>query len=91
MLSTDDSESDIGHMHPWLTLRGGMAISQVRFPALPDILKLAGLEQGPLSLVSTTEALLERESSGPGLKSENMAVGIHRADHVAPSIHKSWH
>jgi hypothetical protein len=28
-----------------------------------------GLEQGPLSLVSTTEDLLERKSSGSGLES----------------------
>jgi hypothetical protein len=28
-----------------------------------------GLELGPLSLVSTTEELLERESSGSGLES----------------------
>jgi hypothetical protein len=28
-----------------------------------------GLEQGPLSLVSTTEELLERKSSGSGLES----------------------
>jgi hypothetical protein len=28
-----------------------------------------GLERGPLSLVSTTEELLERKSSGSGLKS----------------------
>jgi hypothetical protein len=24
-------------------------------------------------------------------KAENTAVGIHHADHVAPSIRKSWH
>jgi hypothetical protein len=36
-----------------------------------------GLERGPLSLVSTTEELLERNSSGSGL--ENRC-----ADHVTP-------
>jgi hypothetical protein len=45
-----------------------------------------GLERGPLSLVSTTEELLERKSSGSGLETENMAIGICHANHVAPSI-----
>jgi hypothetical protein len=38
-----------------------------------------GLQRGPLSLVSTTEELLDRKVA---------AVGIRHADHVAPSIHK---
>jgi hypothetical protein len=43
-----------------------------------------GLERGPLSLVSTIEELLERKSSGSGLKSRDFtAVGIRRADHAA--------
>jgi hypothetical protein len=33
------------------------------------------LEQGPLSLVSTTEELLERKSSGPGLETKITAIG----------------
>jgi hypothetical protein len=41
---------------------------RVRFPALPDVLKVAGLERGPLSLVSTVEELIERRSSGFGLE-----------------------
>jgi hypothetical protein len=49
-----------------------------------------GLEQGPLSLVSTTEELLDRKVAAPVYKAENMAVGIRHADHVAPSIRKSW-
>jgi hypothetical protein len=48
-------------------------------------------ERGPLSLVSTIEELLGRKGSGSGLETENTAVGIRHADHVAPSIHKSWH
>jgi hypothetical protein len=40
----------------------------------------AGLERGPLSLVRTSEELLEGKSSGSGL--ENRAT---------PSIRKSWH
>jgi hypothetical protein len=49
-----------------------------------------GLERGPLSLVSTTEELFERKSSGFGLENENEAVGICRADHVASYIRKIW-
>jgi hypothetical protein len=42
---------------------------QVRFPALPDfVLEAVGLERGPLSLVSTTEEVLGRNSSGSGLE-----------------------
>jgi hypothetical protein len=48
-----------------------------------------GLEQGPLNLMSIVEELLERKSSGSGLESENTALGICHADHVAPSIRKS--
>jgi hypothetical protein len=33
-----------------------------------------GLERGSLSLVSTTEELLGRKSSGSGLETENTAV-----------------
>jgi hypothetical protein len=38
--------------------------------------KVMGLERGPLSLVSTTEELLDKKSSGSCLESENTAVGI---------------
>jgi hypothetical protein len=34
--------------------------ARVRFPALPEK-KVVGLERGPLSLVSTRKALLERK------------------------------
>jgi hypothetical protein len=43
----------------------------VRFPALPDFLKkknkktVVGLERGALSLVSTTEELLDRKVAAP--------------------------
>jgi hypothetical protein len=43
-----------------------------------------GQERGPLSLLSKTEELLKRKSSGSGLENR-------RADQVAPSIRKSWH
>jgi hypothetical protein len=47
-----------------------------------------GLERGPLSLLSTTEELLYRKVAAPVYKTENTAVGIRHADHVAPSIRK---
>jgi hypothetical protein len=43
-----------------------------------------GLEQGPLSLVSSVEELLERKSSGSGLETETTVVGIRRADLATP-------
>jgi hypothetical protein len=49
-----------------------------------------GLERGPLSLVSTTEELLDRKVAAPVYKIENTAVGILHVDHVAPSIRKGW-
>jgi hypothetical protein len=51
-----------------------------------------GLEQGPLSLVSITEELLEWKSSGSrSTKPRLMVVGVRCANHVTPSIRKSWH
>jgi hypothetical protein len=43
----------------------------VGFPALPDFLRSSGSGRGPLSLVSTTEELLGRKSSGSGLENRN--------------------
>jgi hypothetical protein len=43
-----------------------------------------GLERGPLSLVSTTEELLESESRDSDIENRNTAVGIRRADHETP-------
>jgi hypothetical protein len=60
---------------------------RVRFPALPEK-KVVGLERCPLSLVSTTEELLNRKVAAPVWKTETTAVGIRRADHVTPSIRK---
>jgi hypothetical protein len=48
-----------------------------------------GLKRSPLKLVSTTEELLGRNSSGSGLEIKNMTVGIRRADHAIHSIRKS--
>jgi hypothetical protein len=53
--------------------------------------EVVGLERGPISLVSATEELLERKVAAPVYKTDNTAVGIRHADHVAPSIRKSWH
>jgi hypothetical protein len=57
--------------------------ARVRFPELPEK-KIVGLERGRLSLVSTTEELLDRKVAAPVQKTENTAVGIRHADHVAP-------
>jgi hypothetical protein len=38
--------------------------ARVRFPALPEK-KVVGLERGALSLVSTTEELLDRKIAAP--------------------------
>jgi hypothetical protein len=51
---------------------------------------VVGLERGLLSLVSTTEEVLDRKVAAPVQKTENTAVGIRHADHVAPSIRKRW-
>jgi hypothetical protein len=59
--------------------------------AASQIFWVVGLERGLLKLVSTIEELLERKSSGSGLKNEITAVGIRHANHVVPSILKSWH
>jgi hypothetical protein len=47
-----------------------------------------GLERGPLSLVSTIEELLGRNSTGSGLENGDYGVGIYCADHATPSICK---
>jgi hypothetical protein len=52
--------------------------------------KVVGLERGSLSLVSTTEELLDRKVAAPVYKIEDTAVGIRHADHVALLIRKSW-
>jgi hypothetical protein len=52
--------------------------------------KVVGLERGLLILVSTTEELFDRKVAAPVWKIENSAVGIRHADHVAPSIRRSW-
>jgi hypothetical protein len=50
--------------------------------------KVVGMERGPLSLVCTMVELLDRKVAAPVNKTENTAVGMRYADHVAPSIHK---
>jgi hypothetical protein len=44
---------------------------RVRFPELPDFLRSTGSGTGPLSLLSTTEEQLERESSSSGLENRD--------------------
>jgi hypothetical protein len=53
--------------------------------------EVVGLEQGPLSLVSTIEMLLGRKVAASAYKSENTAVGIGHADYTTHSIRKIWH
>jgi hypothetical protein len=48
--------------------------------------KKMGQERGPLSLVSTTEELLDRKVAAPVQKTEDTAIRIRHTDHVAPSI-----
>jgi hypothetical protein len=64
--------------------------ARVRFPALTEKKKVVGLEWGPLSLVSTTEELLDRKVAAPVQKTTKTAVGICHADRVAPSTQNSW-
>jgi hypothetical protein len=52
--------------------------------------EVVGLKRGPLNLVITTEELFDRKVAAPVKKTDNTAVGIRHADHVAPSIRKSW-
>jgi hypothetical protein len=49
-----------------------------------------GLERGPLSLMSTTEELLNKKSSGSCLENREYGLGIRHADHVTTSIRKKW-
>jgi hypothetical protein len=59
--------------------------SQVRFPALPVLSEIVGLERGPLSLVRITEELLVWKSSGSGSRKPRLTVvGIRFADHATP-------
>jgi hypothetical protein len=73
----------------WSSCQSSWLQIRVRFPALPDFLR--GPDRGPLSLLSTIEELLGRNSSGCGIENQNTAVGIRHADHLAPSIRKRWH
>jgi hypothetical protein len=57
--------------------------ARVRFLTLPEK-KVVGLERGPLSLMSTTEELLDRKVAAPVYETENTSVGIRHTDHVHP-------
>jgi hypothetical protein len=48
-----------------------------------------GLERVPLSLVSTTEELLEKKSSGSGLENREYGRRDRHVDNVAPSIRQN--
>jgi hypothetical protein len=49
-----------------------------------------GLEWGPLSLMSTIEELLGRNSSGSGPEIREYGRRVRHADHVASSIRKKF-
>jgi hypothetical protein len=49
----------------WPEFQATDPVARVRFPALPEKKKVVGLKQGPLSLVSTTEELLDRKVAAP--------------------------
>jgi hypothetical protein len=66
----------------WLQIR------RPRFDSRHYQKKVVGLERCPLSLVSTTEELLDRKVAAPVYKTENTDVEIRHADHVIPSIRK---
>jgi hypothetical protein len=51
--------------------------------------EVVGLEQGPLSLVTTIEELFERKSSSSSLEIWEYSCRVHHADHVAPYIRKT--
>jgi hypothetical protein len=54
--------------------------------------EVVNLERDRLSLVNITEELLEWKSSGSGSRKSTLtAGGILCADHVAPTIRRSWH
>jgi hypothetical protein len=67
--------------------------SWVRFQHYQIFWEVVGLERGPLSLVGTTEELLERKSSGSGLETWEYSCGdlLCWPDHVTPSSRKTLH
>jgi hypothetical protein len=64
--------------------------AKIRIPAVPEK-KGVVLERGPLSLMSTTEELFDSKVAAAVQKTENTAVGIRHADHMALSTRKRWH
>jgi hypothetical protein len=44
----------------------------------------------PRTIEVQLKSCLEEKIVAPAYKTENTAVGIRHADHVAPSIRKSW-
>jgi hypothetical protein len=65
--------------------------AEVRFPALSDFLRSSASGTGSTQPREYNRGVLDRKSSGSGLESREYGLGIRHADHVAPSIRKSWH
>jgi hypothetical protein len=61
--------SEASGLSSWLQIQTSGIDSQRCQIFLVVVVVVVGLEKGPLSLVSTTEELLERKSSGSGLES----------------------
>jgi hypothetical protein len=84
----------MGLLGPPLWSSGQSSWLQIRRPGFDSRhyqkKKVVDLERGPLNFVSTTEELLDRKVAALVQKTENTAIGIRHADHVAPSIRKSW-
>jgi hypothetical protein len=79
----------IDHLSGLVVRVPGSGFDSLRYKIFWEVLDL---ERGPLSLVNTIEELLERKSSGSGLKNRgygHMGSGALTTRH--PSIRKSWH
>jgi hypothetical protein len=63
---------------------------RVRLPTLPDFMISSGSGTESTQL-GTIEDLLGRNSRGSGLENREYGRRVRHADHVAPSIRKSWH
>jgi hypothetical protein len=64
---------------------------RVRFPALPDFLKISGSGTGSTLPREYNSKYLKEKAAARVQKTESTSVRIRDADHVAPSIRKSWH
>jgi hypothetical protein len=64
---------------------------RVPFPAPPDFLRSSGSGTGSTQPHEYNWGPTWKKRSGSGLETENTALGFRRADHVVPSIRRTWH